>query len=539
MGGLLLKKIKKIMAITVALLLILSVWPIPFNSGKLEVHAGAAVPVEDVVSPGIQALSTKVVIKDIATTKFNILLSDDEKSVNIGGDLPAGTTTYVSGSDIATGIAAIGKWLNIYHLDSDNKVIGYFSKQLTIDDIKNPFAGGDGTVANPYQITTAAQLAYVSDFAKTSSWIPNNFILNNDIDLNVAPYNIGEGRNPIQDFAGQFNGNNKTINNLMINRPNEDNVGLFAEAYGNDTKFINNLAVTNAKIIGKNSVGILIGFMTGAHIEKVYTSGEVAGSLMVGGLIGNIDNAPRTVINCYSVANVKGSGMIGGLVGTVTRSRIENSYAAGIVTLVNPNTEYYEESNGQQTKQYKDFVGGLIGANNPYGDNYGTNTLTSIYYDTNVSTQSDDGKGTKKSTGDMKIKTNFINWDFDNIWAIDPAINNGYPHFKSFETIIPTPPPTPPTTTVKGDVVDKNGKSVRGVAAQVTTEANGTKTVKMQASEAVLLDQADGTKAPFSDASKLGFQVDGNANVSIAADGTITVKDLAKGASATFQLPMI
>ncbi len=90
--------------------------------------------------------------------------------------------------------------------------------------------------------------------------------------------------------------------------------------------------------------------------------------------------------------------------------------------------------------------------------------------------------------------------------------------------------------TIKGNIVDKNGQSVRGVEAQVTTEADGTKTVKMKASEAVLLEQADGTKAPFSDASKLGFQVDGNANVSIAADGNITVNNLAKGTSATISV---
>ena len=92
------------------------------------------------------------------------------------------------------------------------------------------------------------------------------------------------------------------------------------------------------------------------------------------------------------------------------------------------------------------------------------------------------------------------------------------------------------STTIKADVIDKNGQSVKGVDAQVSTEANGTKTVKMKSSETVLVEQADGSKAPLSDASKLDFQVEGNANFSIAADGTITINNLAKGTESTISV---
>src|SRR5699024_619962 len=86
------------------------------------------------------------------------------------------------------------------------------------------FAGGSGTAADPYLIETAEQLDKVRDY-RTS-----HFKLMADIDLGVAPYNQGEGWEPIgmngQPFGGTFDGDNKTISNLKINRPNENDIGL-------------------------------------------------------------------------------------------------------------------------------------------------------------------------------------------------------------------------------------------------------------------------------------------------------------------------
>jgi len=54
------------------------------------------------------------------------------------------------------------------------------------------FSGaGAGTAASPYVITTPGQLNQVRNF------LDSNFILANDIDLNVSPYNTGEGWVPI------------------------------------------------------------------------------------------------------------------------------------------------------------------------------------------------------------------------------------------------------------------------------------------------------------------------------------------------------
>lgn len=131
-----------------------------------------------------------------------------------------------------------------------------------------------------------------------------------------------------------------------------------------------------------------------------------------------------------------------------------------------------------------------------------------------------------------------IPWDFstDSItnnvtiyakWTANPSSGSG--SSSSPHTSTPTP------TTVTGEVINETGESVQGVEAQVTVETDGTSTVAVKSNEAILLKQPDGTKAPLSDSSKLGFLVEGNTDpnatavVTLSADGTIQVKNLANG----------
>lgn len=67
---------------------------------------------------------------------------------------------------------------------------------------------GLGTAAEPYQITTANQLNEIRhDLGKY-------YILMNDIDLGVIPYDVGWI--PIDNFSGTLDGQGHTISNLYI-----------------------------------------------------------------------------------------------------------------------------------------------------------------------------------------------------------------------------------------------------------------------------------------------------------------------------------
>ena len=77
------------------------------------------------------------------------------------------------------------------------------------------FAGGDGSSGNPYQVSTPAELNDVRNYRSSF------FIQTADIDMDVAPYNTGEGFEPLAydwaAFTGGYDGNSYTISNLFIN----------------------------------------------------------------------------------------------------------------------------------------------------------------------------------------------------------------------------------------------------------------------------------------------------------------------------------
>lgn len=233
------------------------------------------------------------------------------------------------------------------------------------------FAGGAGTLADPYQVATAEQLNSVRNH------FDKYFIQTADIDLTSfvgvggAGYNDGKGWLPIRsnssDFTGHYNGNNKTISNLKIHRPDEYEVGLFHSNYGS----IENVSLSNVDVIGNSYVGGLVGSnqVSESFIGKItnshVTTGSVKGSgVDIGGLVGF--NTPETEIKnsssgasvspngssipenigglvgrnggtisaSHATGNVEGKSQIGGLVGLHYDSAgsITNSYATGVVT---------------------------------------------------------------------------------------------------------------------------------------------------------------------------------------------------------------
>lgn len=183
-----------------------------------------------------------------------------------------------------------------------------------------------------------------------SSNLYSNYVLGADINaVDTSTWNSSEGFKPIgtsaSRFMGRFDGLGHTINNLTINRPTEDYVGLFGFA---ERTRISNLGLVNVDIKGENNVGGLVGWLQASSgnfssINNSYVTGSVIGAANhVGGLVGLIKGNDGTVEvkSSYSEANVEGVDYIGGLVGKLEAkdagtARIDNSYAAGDVKGVN------------------------------------------------------------------------------------------------------------------------------------------------------------------------------------------------------------
>ena len=202
------------------------------------------------------------------------------------------------------------------------------------------FAGGDGTSENPYLIKTAAQLDNVRKYPGEDRYTGHYFQLENDIDLTeyLSPgnpgYHDGKGWEPGgvsgATFYGSFDGNGHEISGLWINRPEENDIGLFGYTYAS----VSNLGVRTdddkGGVVGKTRVGILCGSRGGGSIINCYAVGKVSGDTFVGGLIGLAANDAPIQSN-FAQCEVTGTGdNIGGLIGSgYNRAKISNCYAAG------------------------------------------------------------------------------------------------------------------------------------------------------------------------------------------------------------------
>ena len=204
------------------------------------------------------------------------------------------------------------------------------------------FSGGNGTSGNPYQITTAAQLAQLATFVNSGDIIYNaaHYKLMNNLDL--SEYSSGEGWIPIgnhypnKPFSGVFDGNGKVITGLYIENTIGNCSGLFGYV---PNGIIKNLGMENVSINALFYVGGIVGTIAGedAMISHCYVTGTINGNYnaetRIGGIAGTADGLV-TITHCYSTAAVSGAGkLVGGIAGRVTNDCIiSHCYATGIIS---------------------------------------------------------------------------------------------------------------------------------------------------------------------------------------------------------------
>lgn len=315
------------------------------------------------------------------------------------------------------------------------------------DDGTVNMLAGTGTERNPYKIYDYDDLKYIG---KYEYGLDKYYKLMSNINASSsfkencnADSTLCKGFEPIGEFSGGFDGNNKFIAGLNINRPDEDSVGLFralvagakvsgvvfdtASYLGKDNSY--GPADTRGTIHGKNYVGTLAGVDKGATLEKIFVkydvSGEnyvgsvvgkkssgslaksasrflVSGNENVGGLVGHLGAA--SVADCYSIANVVGTKNIGGLFGYSDNATVKNSFAAGRVV----GSSKWGVVAGDADKS----------------------TYTSVYGDSSLWFVNVTAGGELRTTRQMVTKENYKDWDFDSTWSI--AADTTYPYLSWF-----------------------------------------------------------------------------------------------------------
>ena len=248
-------------------------------------------------------------------------------------------------------------------------------------------------------------------------------------------------------FSGTFDGNGFTISNLIINRPDNNNLGLFN--YTESGAKLTNITLMNIDITGCGNVGGLVGENKGA-IEFCCTTGLITSFNCDGGIVGYNNGS---VISSHSSCTVAGFNEPGGLVGWNDGS-ITSCFSTGSVSgkdaggLVGwnggPITSCYSTGSVEGTIK----TGGLVGYNcssitscystSPVSDTEGVGGLvgsddggivTFSYWNVEASGQSTSKGGEGKTTYEMKQQSTFEGWNFNNTWQIQEGAT--YPYLRN------------------------------------------------------------------------------------------------------------
>ena len=248
-------------------------------------------------------------------------------------------------------------------------------------------ASGDGKVNTPFQISTAAELAWFRDYVngtivnegeKDKTTHPSaSATLTADIDLSEfchaadgTKYTDEPSWTPIGNsnnmYQGTFDGNCKTISNLYINATSDD-TGFFGYAGAGSIK---NITFNNAKVNSSgNNTGIFAGDAGSCIIENIKTLANcsVKGQTYVGGIAGY---SFGNIINCENRATVNGGSILGGVVGIYSGSgnSITSCANYGVVT----------GTGNEVGGMVGDFLSGTIQNSANYGDIKGTSSVGNL-----------------------------------------------------------------------------------------------------------------------------------------------------------------
>lgn len=366
--------------------------------------------------------------------------------------------------------------------------------QLATTQRVEAFAGGNGTAGNPYQISNATELASLSSYLG-GGYSSTHFVLTNDINLDVSPYNTGSGWTPIgnnsSQFIGKFDGGGHTISGLYINRPGSSRTGLFG--YVANAGVVENVTLSNVNVTGGDYTGGLIGYYTSTStVDNAHVSGTVTsngGNGGIGGVVGWCHTSTGPVTYSSSSASINGTNRAGSLVGYaycpiansystgdvvcstqtatwcgglvgINAGAITNSYATGSVTGPSNSGRLGGLSSGNFSTIDSSYSTGLVSA--PSGTNIGGlvgtggTGVTNSFWDSQTSGQSTSAAGTSKTTAEMNDVATFTDtatsglssaWDFvsnpnndsanNDYWAISSSFNDGYPYLSWQDTTSP------------------------------------------------------------------------------------------------------
>ena len=336
-----------------------------------------------------------------------------------------------------------------------------------------------GSLENPFQISSLENLRWLSETESVWGDIDTkyHFVQTADIDAtDTMNWNSGTGFSPIghismhlddhpKIFHGDYDGRGHAIKNIYINKPEYPHddliwrqmIGFFGTI--SDSK-VSNLNLEGSKTFVYGAGATLVAQAYQSTVEGCSVTGDIyllninpKIFYLAGGLVGSANQS--TIKNCSSKVNfhnVNNNAIVGGLVGSMYGADIDDSYYIGNITgtakkvggLVGQINNRGTISNCyavNKNKAPKSF--GLVSRITSYGQINDTNISSNIWNKELAATK----KGLRTSsfsikvhqkdnialkTDEMKTMQPYVNigWDFEKVWAIDSAINEGYPYLQ-------------------------------------------------------------------------------------------------------------
>jgi hypothetical protein len=262
---------------------------------------------------------------------------------------------------------------------------------------------GNGTADNPYQISTAEQLASIGSNA---GLLDDYFILTDDIDMSaytfdnspIAP-DTNQDNNYTDEnrFSGSLDGQGYRIRHLTITRSGTSyNIGLIGLTTGNWE--VKNLGLENLNITVGNSSEYLGGLLArgyGGTISDCFVIGSITSgnsTKYMGGLTGLCSTGISNCRVMCALTNGTGSSSTGGAVGQLgtTFGWLEKCYSTGAVV------------SGSTSTTIGALVGFLVNNGAQVNDCYYRSTAGG--YNT---------YGTSKTVAQLKQIATYTNWEFN------------------------------------------------------------------------------------------------------------------------------
>ena len=199
---------------------------------------------------------------------------------------------------------------------------------------------GNGSTRNPYEISTAAELAWFRDYVNGGK-LSVCAKLTADIDLKDFCHAADASKEelswePIGNYSnkytGTFDGNGHTISNLYI-KVQRQGVGFFGYASGGSIK---NITFDNAQVENTGNdynysmTGIVVGatFGTLQNLKTLKNCSVKSGAKTLGGIAGTITGSCS---NLENNATVSGRNKVGGIAGSFSGSTLSSCVNNGMV----------------------------------------------------------------------------------------------------------------------------------------------------------------------------------------------------------------